>query len=273
MMKDLKPSQTFIALLEMIKSLKWSVSLLLIPFLLLPNLANAEGSVDFRNYDGKRMFYWANEAQQIKVYANDLEFINIGASHIGVNGGFAMIYKPDGTLAGVYQDLGLGAGLGIINNDVEELNGPTGGGLTMGSGYVPITQPVAAGEGGIWTIVFGFPNTLPITSLFSFTNLENNETWNRTTHQPSEWAVVAWDVTVSQNKAANFGGDMVEGRVFTNQYKAIITGNSNTTSPTFYMMTREGIQYQMDFNDMDPYGFDFAANSTGIVVGNRIYRF
>ncbi len=269
-MIDLTFFQTFIALKKInFKKMRCSALVLLLMFFA-QSLLVAEGSVDFKNYPGKRLFYWANEQQQIKVYAKANEYLNIGASHIGMNGGFAKLYRPDGTLAGTFQDLGLSAGLGIINNDVEELNGPTGGGLTAGGGYIPITHEVMAGEEGIWTVVFGFPTTIPVTSTYGFDNLENSDAWDRTTYQPDQWAVVSWDVTVSENKAANFGGNMLTGRVYTNQYKAIITGNNNTTSPTFYMLSREGIQYQLDFNEMDPYGFDFAANSTGIVDHNRV---
>jgi gliding motility-associated-like protein len=265
MMNELSPPQIFVTLRKLTSKNLRSGILVLLALLISQTFVQAEGSVDFRNYSGKRLFYWANENQQIKVYAQPGEYINLGSSHIGVNGGFLMLYKPNGTLAGIYQDLGLGAGLGIINNDVEELNGPTGGGTINGSGYVPITQEVMAGEEGIWTVVLGFPSTLPVTSNYTFTNLENNETWDRVTYQPNEWAVVAWDATVSTGSAANEGGAMLTGRVYTNQYKAIITGNLNSTSPTFYMMSREGVQYQMDFNGIDPYGFDLSANSFGIV--------
>ncbi len=265
MMNELSPPQIFDTLRKVISKHLQKGILILLTLLFSQTILQAEGSVDFRNYAGKRLFYWANEQQQIKVYAQAGEYINLGSSHIGVNGGFLMLYKPDGTLAGIYQDLGAGAGLGIINNDVEELNGPTGGGTMNGSGYIPITQEVMAGEAGIWTVVLGFSTTLPITSSYSFTNLENNEVWDRATYQPNEWAVVAWDATVSTGSAANDGGTMLTGRVYTNQYKAIITGNLNSTSPTFYMMSKEGIQYQIDFDGVDPYGFDFSATSTGIV--------
>jgi gliding motility-associated-like protein len=261
MMNELSSTQIFVALRELISKNLRSGTFVLLALLFLPTFLQAEGSVDFRNYDGKRLFYWANEQQQIKVYAQVGEYINLGSSHIGVNGGFLMLYKPDGTLAGIYQDLGLG----IINNDVEELNGPTGGGTMNGSGYMPITQEVMSGEEGVWTVVLGFPNTFPISNSYSFTNLENNEAWDRVTFQPNDWAVVAWDATVSTGSATNDGGTMLTGRVYTNQYKAIITGNLNSTSPTFYMMSKEGVQYQMDFDGVDPYGFNFSANSLGIV--------
>ncbi|MEM6964536.1 MAG: hypothetical protein AAF573_07215, partial [Bacteroidota bacterium] len=234
-----------------------------------PQLLYAEGSVDFINYSGKRLFYWANEVQQIKVYAKGGEFLNIGASHLGVNGGFAKIYKPDGTLFGTFDNSGASAGLGIIHNHVEEFNGPTGGGTLGSSGYIPIAIPVGTADEGVWSIIFGFPNVLPSTSGYPFTNLENNEAWDRATHQPDEWAVVSWDATVSTGAAANDGGNTLTGRVFTNQYRTIIAGSGKTTSPMFYMLTRDGIQYMLNFTNIDPYGFDFAANSVGIVDHNR----
>ena len=214
-MNKFLPPQTFVAQ-EKLLSKNWRNGILvLLTLLFLPIFLQAEGSVDFRNNSGKRLFYWANEQQQIKVYAQAGEYINLGTSHIGVNGGFLMIYKPDGSLAGIYQNLGIGAGLGIINNDVEELNGPTGGGTLNGSGYEPISQEVMAGEEGVWTVYLGFPTILPSNSNYSFTNLDNNETWDRATYQPNEWAIVSWDATVSTGAASNNGGTMLTGRVFT----------------------------------------------------------
>ena len=272
-MNKFLPPQTFVAQGKLFSKNLQKGILVLLTLLFLPIFLQAEGSVDFRGDSGKRLFYWANEQQQIKVYAQEGEYINLGSSHIGVNGGFLMIYKPDGILAGTYQNLGVSTGLGIINNDVEELNGPTGGGTINGSGYEPISQKVMPGEEGIWTVVLAFPSILPITSAYSFTNLENNESWDRATNQPDEWAIVAWDATVSSGAASNHGGMLLSGRVFSNQYKSIITGNLNSTSPTFYMMSKEGIHYQIDFDGIDTNRFDFSANSNGIVdhTGQPIY--
>ena len=243
--------------------------LILSVFCLALNVAQAEGSKDFRDDAGKRLFYWANQEQQIKVYAAEGEFLNLGASHIGLNGGYMMLYKPDGTLAGIFQDIGAAAGLGIINNDVEEMNGPTGGGTTNGAGYVPVVQEVQAGEAGIWTVVFGFPNVLPAFVNYPFTNLENNESWTRAAHQPMEWAIVSWDVTVSTAQAANAGGTMLSGRVYSNQYRGIIYQNDNVTSPTFYVLSKDGIQYQLDFDEVDAAVLNVFATSVGIINHNQ----
>ncbi|HMR42354.1 MAG TPA: hypothetical protein PKC40_00905, partial [Saprospiraceae bacterium] len=43
-----------------------------------------EGSKDFLQYPGYRLFFWAEEPQQLKVFARAGEFINVGSSHIGI---------------------------------------------------------------------------------------------------------------------------------------------------------------------------------------------
>ena len=64
----------------------------------------AEGSKDFVGYPGYRLFFWAEKQQQIKVYANAGEFINVGSSHVGVSGGFIRVFRPDGTLHSTYDN-------------------------------------------------------------------------------------------------------------------------------------------------------------------------
>ena len=263
-MKKSVPLHFSILLRKLLQLTTQTGALVMLMLLLGSSKMMAEGSVDFRNYPGHRLFYWANEQQQVKVYAKAGEFINVGASHVGVNGGAVVLFRPDGTLATVFDDNGANAGLGIINNDVEELNGPTGGGTTMGTGYTPGVVEVQPGEEGIWTVLISFP--IPSSSItVPFTNLLNNEPWDKATFQIDEWCVVAWDVTISTGNAGNDGGGLLKGRVFTNQYKSIIFLNGNTTSPTFYVLASDGFQYQVDFNETDPYGFELFANSTGVV--------
>ena len=59
----------------------WVIIILLIAF---NHFVYAEGSVDFLKYPGKRMFYNAEQTQQLKVFAKSGEFINFGASHVGI---------------------------------------------------------------------------------------------------------------------------------------------------------------------------------------------
>lgn len=103
----------------------------------------------------------------MKVYVNEGEYINLGASHVGVAGGFIKVYRPDGTLKITYN--GSNAPTAIINNNTQEAAGPTGG-----AGYVPGVIQAGAGEAGTWTVIFDFPDYTNA----AFTNLMNvNYEW------------------------------------------------------------------------------------------------
>jgi len=245
-----------------LQAFTWAFTLLL-----LPTTAVAEGSIDFINNDGNRLFYFAERAQQLKVYAAEGEFINFGASHVGIESGFIKIYRPDGTLHSTYNNTGTSVGQGIIYDNIQELNGPTGGGSLQGAGYQPAIVEVNANEAGIWTVTLGYgayQNS-------GFDNLMNSEPWTRAADQPTNRRVIlSWDITVSQLAGANDGGEMITGRVFTNEYQSIVNGNGNTTSPTFYLLTYEGLQFQIDYQDVDPWGFQITSNNKGIVSGDNV---
>ena len=224
----------------------------------LPNV-QAEGSKDFREYPGHRLFFNAEQRQQLKVFAAEGEILNLGTSHLGISGGFMTVYRPDGTLHGIING---SDGLGIINNDIEELAGPTGGGTINGAGYIPATVVVGTGQTGVWTVKFEYTGY----TQDAFVNILNSAAWSRTADQPpGQRVVLAWDITVSQSDAANMGGTMLEGRVYSNEYISIQNGNDVNTSPTFYVLTKDGYQYQIDFKDTDPWGFPLFSNSVGLV--------
>ena len=133
----------------------------------------AEGSKDFINYPGYRMFLDTREAQQLKTHVNAHEYLNIGSSHLGIQGGFIKIYRPDGVLHATLT--GNAGNQGIIFNKTQEVAGPTGGGTSGGSGYEPWSYKVPNGEEGVWSVHFGYPT---YTSQ-DFPNLLNNADWNR----------------------------------------------------------------------------------------------
>ena len=221
----------------------------------------AEGSKDFWGYPGYRLFYNAEQNQQLKVFARAGEFINVGASHVGLTGGFIQVFDSNGVLVATFDGAD---GTAIIHNHIEELNGPTGGGSSDSTGYIPGVVPVAMGAEGIWTIQLSFPN--PTREIF--TNIMNGTPWDRATDQPTiQRAILAWDVTVTQGAAGNELGAPVEGRVYSNEYISIQNGNEITTSPTFYILSKDGYIYQIDFNETDPWGFPLFSNSFGIVKG------
>ncbi|MEY3051287.1 MAG: hypothetical protein RLY31_1072 [Bacteroidota bacterium] len=240
-------------------------------WLLLSSSAYAEGSKDFVNYPGYRLFLDTRDPQQLKVFASAGEFIQVGASHTGLQGGFIQVYRPDGSLAVTYDNTGTTAGQAIIFNDVQEAEGPTGGGSIQGSGYVPGIVPVDSGDAGVWTVVFDYPGYINA----SFLNILNNAPWTRAQNQPNAQRVVlAWDVTVSQDAPANEGGNIQEGRLYTNEHISIINNNGVTTSPVFYVLTQDGYLYQVNIDQADPFRFPISSNSLGLVdgTGNPIYQ-
>ena len=186
----------------------------------------AEGSKDFVDYPGHRMHLDCLKPNQLKVYANEGETINVGASHVGMAGGYIMVCNPVGDTIIVFDNTGVTANLAIINDHTEEMAGPTGGGTTNGSGYVPGTVTVPAGQTGIWTIIIDFPfyNTARVIH-----TIFNNDPWSRDTHQLDaiEKAVVAWDITVTSGGAGNLGGTPIEGRVYSNEHTSLLDGNSS----------------------------------------------
>ncbi len=236
----------------------------------------AEGSKDFVGYNGLRMFLDTRDPQQLKVYANAGETINVGSSHVGIEGGFIEVYDPNGVLVATFNDSGANTGLGIINNNVEELEGPNGGGTTNGSGYEPGVITVPSDKTGIWTVIFDYPSY----SNTSFANITNNAPWTRAANQPnSRRVVLAWDITVTQSGAGNEGGTVTEGRVYSNEHISLINGNSSpnneiSTSPKFYVLTEDGYLYLVNINEADPFRFPISSNSLGLVNGERnpIYK-
>ncbi|MEK7255022.1 MAG: hypothetical protein AAB316_09775, partial [Bacteroidota bacterium] len=221
----------------------------------------AEGSKDFIGYPGFRMFLDTRDPQQLKVFANAGEFINVGSSHVGIQGGYIRVYNPQGALVATFDNTGTSSGLAIIDDIDEEMAGPTGG-----SGYEPGVVPVPANQAGIWTVIFDYPSY----SVAGFNNIANNYAWTRAADQPNTRRVVlAWDITITTGSAGNNGGAMQEGRVYTNEHISLINGNGFSTSPTFYVLTSDGYLYEVNINDADPFRFPISSNSLGLVNGNR----
>lgn len=236
--------------------------LMIATFLMVCGISNvmAEGSKDFRNFDGYRLFLDTRDQQQLKVFAKEGEFINVGASHVGILNGFIEVYRPDGTLHSRFDNDS--TEVAVIYDDVQELAGPTGGGSLNGDGYKPGIIQVGAGEEGVWTVYMAFPNY----TTGNFTNILNSAPWTRAVDQPNiPRVVLAWDITVSTNDAANNGGSMLVGRVFSNEYISIINQNGFTSSPSFYVLAKDGFIYNVDLKNIDPFRFPMFSNSTGFV--------
>jgi len=244
------------------------IRLLLMAFMLLvagTTFLFGEGSIDFRGYPGHRLFYNVEQNQQLKVYATAGEFINVGSSHVGINNGTIEVYNPSGVLVATFGGTDNTA---IIFDDVQELNGPTG---VAGGGYIPGVVSVPAGQAGVWSIKLRFPN--PERQTF-VSDLLNGDPWTRAADQPNatlfdQRVALAWDVTVTQGGAGDNGGTGVTGRLYSNEYISILDSNGRSTSPTFYILTRFGYLYQVDFSNTDPWGFPIHSNNLGLVTGDQ----
>ena len=241
--------------------MKKAYLLLFFTFLFGSTQLSAEGSVDFINYPGHRLFLRSDKDQQMKVYAEAGEFINVGSSHTGFDGGVISVYRPDGTLHSVFD--GSDGSTGIIFNNIEELNGPTG---AANNGYTPGVVQVTAATEGIWSVIYSVPDFTGA----AFDNLLNNAPWTRENDQPTNRRVItSWDVTVSENAAGPDGGNLLTGRVYANEYNSMINMNGTTTSPQFFVLTPDGLLYSVDFMETDPWGFPLSSSSLGLLNADR----
>ena len=172
---------------------RWNVVALIFGMILASAGVHAEGSKDLVSTKGYRLFFNAQQRQQIKVYAQTGEFIQVGSSHVGISGGSIRVTRPDGTTHTIFDNKGEHIQKGIIYNKTQEFAGPTGGGTLNGPGYIPGVVPVQQNEDGIWTITLEYP----VYTTSPFNNVLNVDNWQRIIDQPTNQRVVlAWDVTV-----------------------------------------------------------------------------
>ena len=225
------------------------------------NVAKAEGSNDLVSSGGDRPYLEFRTDSSggiprrtvMKVYANEGETIDLGSSAVGIGSGVINYRQPDGTA-------GTCGSAGLIANRAQELAGPGNG---SNNTFIPCTVTVGVGQGGIWEVDFVSPvpssgaNPTPIAGTANWTQANNSG------------MVSAWDITVRNS------GTPITGRVYANYYAFNIGGNSRSLSSAFTVLTREGYQYEIDLNGIDPYGFIFFANRNGfydVSTGDSIFR-
>jgi uncharacterized repeat protein (TIGR01451 family) len=184
----------------------------------------------------------------IYVYANEGETINLGSSAVGRGQGRIIYTNPAGTRTTCPFNVGL-----IANRD-QERGGPLPN--ATGVGYTPCVVTVGPGQAGVWQVDFVSPNPLSATDP---TPVAGDAVWT----QPTTVSyVAAWDVTVRAGAATR------PGRVFAN-YLALnmggntIPGRTVELSSEVYILTKDGFEYRIDLNGIDPFGFIFFANNKG----------
>ncbi len=241
-------------------------------FLLLGGMASfaapsaiAEGSQDLVSSGGDRPYLEFRDDTSggiprrtiIKVYAKEGETINLGSSAVGIGNGVIRYRNPN-------NNAGTCGAVGRILNRAQEIAGPGDG---SGGTFVPCKVTIGPGQAGIWEIDFVSPNQANGTNPAVAAGTAN---WT----QPNGVSYIsAWDVTVRAD-SSNTGAKR-KGRTYANYFAFNIGGNGRSLSSQFFILTKEGYQYDLDLNGLDPYGFILFANRNGFFEqssGDSIFR-
>ena len=223
--------------------------------------AYAEGSADLVSSGGDRPYLEFRtdlnggipRRTVMKVYAAEGETIDLGSSAVGIGDGVINYRDPNNTSGSCGAD-------GLIANRAEEVAGPGDG---SGGTFIPCMVTVGAGQTGIWEIDFVSPDVNSGTNPPPISGTAN---WT----QGNAGLVSAWDITVRDN-----AGTPILGRVYANYYAFNIGRNGRSVSSQFTVLTKEGYQYLIDLNSVDPFGFIFFANRNGffdVSTGDSIFR-
>jgi uncharacterized repeat protein (TIGR01451 family) len=237
-----------------------TIVLTIVGSLSLASVAFAEGSKELTASGGYRPYMdWRSDVSSgvprrttMKVYAKAGETINLASSAAGLSAGSGTInYRnPSGTP-------GTCGTSGNIANRTQETNG-------SGIGYTPCTVTVTAATEGVWEIDFISPNP---TGTSNPANIVATGNWTQSTSWSS---VSAWDITVRSSS-----GIEIKGRTFANAIAWNMGGLGGAigVSSLLYALTKDGYQYSIDLNGLDPNGFVFFANNLGFQNGTKpIYR-
>ncbi len=222
------------------------VGALLMAIALPPSSALAEGSKDLTNNGGQRPYLEFRTATAglvprktiIKAYAQAGETIELGSSAVGTGNGVINYRKPNGAP-------GTCGATGLIANRSQEIN----------ETFTPCILTVGAGETGIWEIDFVSPKETATNDNSNPPVVNATGNWRQANNVGY---VSAWDVTVK-----NTNGTPILGRVYANYYALNMGDNNIALNSKFTVLTREGYQYRVDLNGLDPFGFIFFANNNG----------
>ncbi len=201
----------------------------------------------------------------LQVYANAGENILMGSTSMGVGSADIQIYNSVGGRIGaetlsspVFKcstQRATNPTWGKITSRTQELAGPA----PTTNGYTPCSYTAASN--GIYYVVF-YPtagnnadNDLP----FATGNIDFGSGF---TDPSGSTNITAWDVTVRNPNSSTPNAD-INGRLFTDYLALSTGGNGRPIFPTFYIVTKDGYQYQTDINGADPNGFVIYGNDVG----------
>jgi len=201
----------------------------------------------------------------LEVYVNAGEEIYLGSSapESANNPADIVFRSPFGGQNGSC-DVDRNTGFGFIDTVAKETAGPIIPGISNPNGYIPCT--FIATETGIYEVEFRTPSTggnpppLAATAQFPTDNAQAS-------------TVSAWDITVALRDASN-NPTVQSGRVYSKYYALNLGANNRAIATTFFVLTRDGFQYEVDLNSIDPFGFLLFSNSRGFIDsdGSTLYR-
>lgn len=215
-----------------------------------------EGSKDWTRFSGNRAFleYSTGLTYVLGPSTNIIQRINL--LNVYVRSGETLLLASSSNNVGVWRinfttptgqtwNCVISSTTGRILNLGQELAWP----LPMTGGFISCSIPITSTGEGIWTIHFIAPGGWnPWATAAS-------GAWTQTTAIPT----AAWDITVR-----NTSGLHLSGRVFTNFLNLNVGGNNRRIYQQLYVVTKDGYQYQLGLNGIDPFGFLFFVNNKGI---------
>ncbi len=243
----------------------------------------AEGSRDLVANGGSRPYTeWRTDTTAgilrrtvLKVYANGNEVINLGSSAVGVGSGNIRLFRGNANV-----DTGtalldcnverakpdVSSATGVLNTRNQEIAGPS----PATGGYTPCVYPVQTA--GIYQVVFYGPDG--ISGARDPATAANGSIDPPAIGAEQNSAVSMWDITVRNSNAPTID---LTGRVFTDYIALNMNDSGRYLKSKLYILTTDGYQYLTDFGigrGIDPFGFIFFANKTGLLdVNNKIlYR-
>ncbi len=241
-------------------SLFHSAAMVVFACLALSTSVQAEGMKELCANGGDRPFLIYQNANgfgiisgktNFKVYVVAGETLSLGSSAQGKGNGTINVTAPDGVTTFTSGS----AAAGLITNLAQENAGP----LPNAGGFTPfiITAAQTTGRTGIWTVEFVSPDATKGTTP---SPLAVTAAWTQST---TVQFIDSFDVTVR-----NSGGTTQLGRCFANYLFLFMGGNPNPFNAKLFVLTKDGYQYQVNANGLDPNEFAFWSNNRGYIANN-----
>ena len=236
---------------------------ILLGVLVLPLLAVsaswADGSKDLIRNGGNRPFLEAgynrstagiDRLNRFYVFARANEKLQLGSSAFGLYEGDILYKRPDGTSSAcsLIKPAGASQNWGVIRNLDEEQSGPQ---PELG-GYTPCELVVDVANEGVWEIVFigPAPNSWkfsdPITTTVDWVQAAD------------VFTIAAWDISVRSDSDG-----LIDGRVYAQHLPLNMGAAEASFAGQLFIITKDGYQYQVDYNDARGHALLLMANDAG----------